>query len=89
MVFATQREAVAAAQAAVRKTGGELTVRTPGGRAKKSFTLGQRGHGEAERRGGAALSPRARRTLARLDLEGAGSEARRTAIADAWRKAKP
>jgi hypothetical protein len=88
MVFTTQREAIAAAQAEVRQFGGELNVQAPDGRLKKSFTLGRSTMEKLNAVEGVALSARARRTFAELDRVGAGPEARRTAIADTYRKAR-
>ncbi len=87
-VFSTEGEAVAAAQAAVRKAGGELTIQAPNGRVKRSFTLGRSAMEKLNAVEGAELSAKARQTFIRLDREGAGSDARRAAIAAPYRRTK-
>lgn len=88
-VFSTQREAVAAAQAAVRKAGGQLIIHAPNGRVKKSFTLGRTAMEKLNAVEGVVLSAKSRQTLVQLDRQGASSEARRAAIAAPYRRAKP
>ena len=87
-VFSTQGEAMAAAQAAARKTGGELIVRGSNGRVKKHFTLGRSAMERLNAVEGIVLSPRTRRTFTELDRSGAPSETRRAALTAVYRKAK-
>ncbi|WP_172448593.1 DUF2188 domain-containing protein [Caulobacter mirabilis] len=86
--FSTQGEAVAAAQAAVRKAGGELTIQAANGHVKKRFTLGSSAMEKLNAVEGLTLSTKARQIFAKLDRAGASPDARRSAISGAFRKAK-
>ncbi|MDO8323800.1 MAG: DUF2188 domain-containing protein [Phenylobacterium sp.] len=87
--FATQSEAVAAAQTAVRSTGGELTIQAANGRVRKSFTLGRSAMEKLNAVEGIALPARSKQSFARFDRQGLGADARRAAIkADFIAKAK-
>ena len=79
-VFATQAEAVLAAQARVREVGGELYVHTGQGQPKKSFTLGRAAMAKLNAVEGVALTPAARSAFKDFDRQDLSPAKRRATL---------
>lgn len=79
-VFATEAEAVKAAQAAVREAGGQLLVHTPSGQLKKSFTLGRSAMGKLNAIEGVALTAAGKTAFKTFDRDGLTPVQRRAAL---------
>lgn len=84
-VYKTQAEAKEAAQAVLRKSGGELRVQARTGQILESRTLGRDRMAKIAAVEGIRLSPEMKRTLAELDHRGASGEERRRVVAEQFR----
>jgi hypothetical protein len=67
--YSTQAEAVRAAQAVIRETGGQLHVSGADGQARKSFTLGRAAIAKLNAVEGVALTPAGRSAFRTFDRE--------------------
>ena len=80
-IYTSQAAATAAAKAALRKSGGELTVHGRDGRIRKSFTLGRDVMAKIAAVEGIRISQAMERMLDRLDRDGVSDDKRRRIIA--------
>ena len=80
-VYRTQTEATEAAQSAMRRSGGALTVQRRDGRIRESMTLGRDAMAKIAAVEGIHLSAESKRTLQALDRAGASGKERRRSIA--------
>ncbi len=79
-VHATQAEAVGAAQAMVRDTGGQLTIKESNGRTKKVFTLGRGAMGKINAVEGVVLSAAAMGAFTKFDQDDLSPTERRAKL---------
>lgn len=78
--FATEAEAVSAAQAAVRDAGGQLQVHGAEGPPKRSFTLGRAAMAKLNAVEGVSLTPSGESAFKAFDREGLTPPQRRAAL---------
>ncbi|HWA62658.1 MAG TPA: DUF2188 domain-containing protein [Caulobacteraceae bacterium] len=80
-VYGTQEEAKAAAEAALRRTGGELRIQGKNGQIRDTMTLGREPMAKIAAVEGIHMSKAMQRTLDELDRKGVSGDERRRAIA--------
>lgn len=78
--FASQAEAVKAAQASVREGGGQLVVQAPNGRIRKSFTLGRAAMEKLNAVEGLKLAPATKKAFRDFDRNGLSPTQRRAQL---------
>jgi hypothetical protein len=78
--FASQADAVKAAQATVREGGGQLMVQAPNGRVRKSFTLGRAAMEKLNAVEGVKLTPATKKAFKDFDRDGLSPTQRRAQL---------
>jgi hypothetical protein len=84
--FATESDALHAAQELVRENGGEIIIRRIDGRARDSFTLGRAGMRKLAAVEGLTVTREMVRQLEEFDRRGLSPQERRAELASRFRK---